>query len=337
MASGSNTADLTIEVDPVFANDTDYDPSDYASGFESDTTSLISAVKNHTYENGRRYHGYKEGKYMIPNDEAEQDRMDLFHHCMLLAYRGELFGASVGKDWNPQKVLDLGTGSGIWAIDFADQFPEAQVIGVDLSPIQPQWVPPNLTFEVDDIEEPWSWADNSFDFIHIRHMAGHIVNWPRLYRQAFKALKPGGWIEVKDGTDWYTSDDDSVPAESSMLKHMNYFEEISLKCGKEFNSVALGAESAFKDIGYVDVEQMLIKLPVGRWPKEAHDKELGIYWRQHALDGIEAYALAPYTRVLGWETQALHEFLPLVYADLRNPKIHGYTKFYCTYGRKPLE
>lgn len=28
--------------------------------------------------------------------------------------------------------------------DFADDHPEANVIGTDISPIQPKWVPPNL-------------------------------------------------------------------------------------------------------------------------------------------------------------------------------------------------
>lgn len=38
---------------------------------------------------------------------------------------------------NARRVLDVGTGTGIWAIDYADEHPEAKVIGVDLSPIQP--------------------------------------------------------------------------------------------------------------------------------------------------------------------------------------------------------
>jgi hypothetical protein len=28
--------------------------------------------------------------------------------------------------------------------DFADEYPNAEVIGTDISPIQPSWVPPNL-------------------------------------------------------------------------------------------------------------------------------------------------------------------------------------------------
>jgi hypothetical protein len=33
-----------------------------------------------------------------------------------------------------------------------DQFPAANILGVDLSPIQPEWVPPNVRFMVDDVE-----------------------------------------------------------------------------------------------------------------------------------------------------------------------------------------
>lgn len=40
---------------------------------------------------------------------------------------------------SPRKVLDVGAGTGIWAIEFADQFPSTEVIGTDLSPTQPKW------------------------------------------------------------------------------------------------------------------------------------------------------------------------------------------------------
>ena len=38
---------------------------------------------------------------------------------------------------DPHKILDLGTGSGIWAIDMAEKYPSASVIGVDTAAVQP--------------------------------------------------------------------------------------------------------------------------------------------------------------------------------------------------------
>jgi len=35
------------------------------SGAASDTTSLVSSVSKYRFENGRRYHGYKDGSYLL--------------------------------------------------------------------------------------------------------------------------------------------------------------------------------------------------------------------------------------------------------------------------------
>jgi ubiquinone/menaquinone biosynthesis C-methylase UbiE len=52
-----------------------------------------------------------------PNDEKEQDRLDMLHHIYLLIQGGRLNTAPLS---NPQRVLDLGTGTGIWALGFAE-------------------------------------------------------------------------------------------------------------------------------------------------------------------------------------------------------------------------
>jgi methylase of polypeptide subunit release factors len=56
--------------------------------------------------------------------------MDLHHEIVLQLLGGALHKAPISH--NPQHILDVGTGTGIWAIDMADKYPSAEVLGVDL-------------------------------------------------------------------------------------------------------------------------------------------------------------------------------------------------------------
>jgi hypothetical protein len=67
-----------------------------------------------------------------------------------------------------------------------DEYPSAQILGTDLSPIQPVWVPPNVKFMVDDAELDWLELENFYDFVHGRHITPAIKNFPALIERAFK-------------------------------------------------------------------------------------------------------------------------------------------------------
>ncbi|KAL0253000.1 AdoMet-homocysteine methyltransferase [Diplodia seriata] len=93
------------------ATDWDLDSAiDSASDMSSYTTSLLREVTDYKYENGRRYHAYREGAYVLPNDEQDQDRQDLLHHIRGLLLDGKLFRAPIEKastdGSGPRRVLD---------------------------------------------------------------------------------------------------------------------------------------------------------------------------------------------------------------------------------------
>jgi len=53
--------------------------NDADSGYDEEqisTASVTSSILAYQEENGRTYHAYRAGKYVMPNDEGEQERMD---------------------------------------------------------------------------------------------------------------------------------------------------------------------------------------------------------------------------------------------------------------------
>lgn len=93
-----------------------------------------------------------------------------------------------GREYGRSKVrinehLSLGFDRLLLALA-ADDYPSAQVIGLDLSPIQPDVVPPNVTFIVDDIEDEWLNGDN-FDLVHLRHVMPYLESPEKVLKKAF--------------------------------------------------------------------------------------------------------------------------------------------------------
>lgn len=50
-------------------------------------------------------------EYMFPDDEIEQDRLDIKYASLNLMFGNKIVFAPI-KD--PQQILDIGTGTGIW-------------------------------------------------------------------------------------------------------------------------------------------------------------------------------------------------------------------------------
>ncbi|KAJ7767631.1 S-adenosyl-L-methionine-dependent methyltransferase [Mycena metata] len=128
--------------------------------------------------------------------EHEENRLAQMHE----AFTGYLDGALslTPVDVSLTKIVDLGCGSGAWAIQAALQFPDAQVIAVDMSPLPPCELPPNVTFVLANLTEDWTLEIGAFDMVHSRLVMSHVVNGEDVIRRIAQLVKPGGLLIIED-------------------------------------------------------------------------------------------------------------------------------------------
>ncbi|KAF4918363.1 putative methyltransferase tdiE [Colletotrichum viniferum] len=109
----------------------------------------------------------------------------------------------------------------------------------------------NVKFEIDDVESLWAGVEK-YDYIFVRHMCVSIADWPKLVRNVFKYLNPGGWAEFQDLNSEYYSDDGTYTEE-----------HITRKWNKQFVDAYW-----VKDAGFQNVKHYKFKCPIGPWAKD---------------------------------------------------------------------
>ncbi|KAI0023897.1 S-adenosyl-L-methionine-dependent methyltransferase [Xylariomycetidae sp. FL0641] len=311
--------------------DDEFAPSDYDDASIAESTSSVgTSVYEHSYCHGRRYHRYKHGRYPIPNDEVEQNREDMLHAMMLEATDGKLFFAPIGG--HPHKIIDLGTGTGIWAVEMADKYPSAEVLGIDLSPIQPYWVPANCKFLLDDVEDSWENGPD-WDFAHMRNMIPILKDPLKVLKDVFHNLKPGGWVELQDVDGMVHCDDDTLPPDWPVLQFTELMVEAFSKLGTKSHAAVFGGQY-LAECGFVNIQHHTIKLPYGTWPKDKRTRLVGMYYRTAAEQFFPAMG-AIQLPLLGWQPEEIEVLFAKCRNAMRDPDVHAYGMMHFWSGQKP--
>lgn len=89
---------------------------------------------------------------------------------------------------------------GLWAHEMSQEFPNASVVGLDLTPpakhhrLQDR----GLIYVQGDVHNQLELMSNAFDFVYQRDMATVIPlgRWMQLIQEFYRVLKPGGWLQL---------------------------------------------------------------------------------------------------------------------------------------------
>ncbi|KAM0334321.1 hypothetical protein ACHAQA_001345 [Verticillium albo-atrum] len=270
------------------------------SDAQSSLVSLSESVLAYHEENGRLYHAKSRG--------------NIQHELMIRTLDGKL--ALCPKESGANRVLDIGTGTGVWAMDYADQHPEAEVIGVDLNPMQPSF------FQIDDLEKEWTF-NNPFDFIMCRMMLGSFQDFPSVVKTAYENLEPNGYLELQELTITARCDDGTLEPTSYLSRWCDYILEAAANAGRPVFPTK-DYHQYMRDAGFVDVVVVERRWPTNPWPRDKQFKELGLWAYADIGESLEGLSLAHFTRGLGWSQDETLAFCAHTRKDLKSRAIHAY-------------
>lgn len=265
--------------------------------------------------------------YLLPKDYDESNRLDLQHYMLKYV----LGGNSMAPVGTPRSILDVGCGTGRWGAEMAQQFPGANVVGVDIAPpsvasvavTQGQFeAPDNYTFVAADILKGLPFADSAFEFVHMRLvvLALPAADWPRVIAELVRVTAPGGWVELVDTT--VSARSPGAEPWAAWARQMGAARGIDMNAGAQIGNLLRSA-------GLRDVQDLSIEIPIGPW-----GGRIGRLMQADALAGARALR-APVVDLAHLATGA--EFdgtIARMEAEWGDPSIRATQPFYVAFGRR---
>ncbi|KAF0542536.1 S-adenosyl-L-methionine-dependent methyltransferase [Gigaspora margarita] len=230
---------------------------------ESTSSCNIKTVSNIKILGGRPYLDDEVSIYLFPADWEEADRVQTCHFALKHLLGGNCT-APLSDIIKPEsKVLDVGCGSGHWCFEIAQEFPEADVYGIDIISSFPSEIKPsNCYFQECNITDGLPFEDNDFDYVFMRHMflALRDCQWVPLLNEIMRVLKPGGVFEFVE----FDLIPQSIgPVYSDLINQCNESlknKQIDLQFLPKFDQTVI-------DVGFQNVNCIRKNIPLGRWDK----------------------------------------------------------------------
>jgi len=274
---------------------------------------------------GRQY--LVEEPYILPKDDTEMNRLDFQHYLFRLALKGN-YAAPIT---DPTNILDVGTGTGRWAMEMAGLFPDANVIGLDLLPPPADKAdaasavadrrPDNYLYMQGNVLDGLPFQDGTFDYVHQRLLVAGLpaARWPSVVAELLRVTKPGGWVELLE----------AIPTHGGPAMNILHDWLVSVGVPRGVNiTITYQIADFLRMAGAQNVVSRELPMPLGKWGGRSGSMMETNYFALH--QSIEA-------RLLESGTTNADEFLDVVRRARREIDGGRYIwPYFLAYGQRPF-
>jgi 2-polyprenyl-3-methyl-5-hydroxy-6-metoxy-1,4-benzoquinol methylase len=273
--------------------------------------------------------------YMLPNSQQENGRLNLQHDILTRTFG--LLRAPIDPS-NVSRVLDVATGTGIWARDFASKHPDAKIVGLDIeskTEEEMRGLPSNFTFQIGDMNADSTWDTlGKFDLIHARFIGPACEDWPAFIRRCAEHLNPGGWVEMQEFHMPVLSDD----PEGDKSKYTEW-SHLTVTAVKKMNLDFQGGKHAadlYRENGLEDVTAEDFKMYAGPWDHTSEETiELGKMGQANLARAVRNMEPSMYALVMPGGENKYPAYAEEVAREIERNVYKNYLPVRVSYAKKP--
>ncbi|KAF4502376.1 hypothetical protein FAGAP_1389 [Fusarium agapanthi] len=304
--------------------------SNYASSVSSDSQIQTGGLPGTPVT--RRSGGWDQ-QTLSPAAAAREDHVVKTNSIEDSSDSSDEFVASYKPMERPKRVLDVGTGLGTWALEFATKHPSCSVLGVDIEPVHPPYTKSNCSFKTFDITHDWDiFNGGNFDFIHVRQI-GDIGDKKKLIQSAFDNLRPGGWVEF---TEWIAIL--QSPNHSLNGTEFRRWNDLMEQGMRNFGTTLKYPEKFkpfLQEAGFERVIETRHGAPTNACYPGKKLQRIGHLMTQNWLFILEPLTMPVFTQGLGWSPEQVKMFLADVKKEIGNTKYHSFMTLITFCAQKP--
>ncbi|KAI9595864.1 hypothetical protein BDF19DRAFT_422311 [Syncephalis fuscata] len=193
--------------------------------------------------------------------DQEIDRQHIDHYMLRLGLSGNRFSPVT----TPSCVLDIGTGSGIWMLEMAVEYPECEFVGVDIANYSYRAAADNCDFRRMNILDGLRLPDNRFDLVFQRTVSPSIpaAQWPAHLAECARVCQPGGWVEMIETSGFLLGRDGSEPTTPVAVLYNRCLRSLMHKSDIDPSIYRRLGEMFRVAANLSDVHQRVYRIPIG--------------------------------------------------------------------------